>query len=126
LQTDGDVEEGAAVSLRFRKSDAANAPEFAIDLCATHAAEIMPMLDKYAEKVSVKRAPGRPRKDAEPEMSETVLPTVAGSDGRVPCPVCGHPYKVGVGMSMHTKTRHPEQWGAELLRREKEKEAAGK
>jgi len=113
MQSSSQNEREATVTLLFRRSDEPGAQEFRLDLCANHAEKITEILE-YAEKVGgEKRKIGRPRKQPDPPLvKDTGLsPILNGHPGGLVCQFCGRPCKNRSGLSIHIKTKHPEEWG---------------
>ncbi len=119
MQSSSQNEREATVTLLFRRSDEPGAQEFRLDLCANHAEKITDTLE-YGEKVDsvppvpTKRKIGRPRKSltADFTAAETLaVPVSNGAPAGLVCQFCGRPCKNRSGMSIHIKTKHPEQWG---------------
>lgn len=126
MQSASQNEREATVTLLFRRSDEPGAQEFRLDLCANHAEKITDVLE-YGEKVEstapgpAKRKIGRPRKHltADFAAAETLaVPTSNGTPGELVCAFCKRPCKNHSGLSIHIKTKHPQEWERILAERE--------
>lgn len=122
MQSSSQVEREATHTVLYRLGDEAGAQEFRLDLCDEHSNGVIKMLE-YGEKidspptVAGKRKIGRPRKAAAEPMTRPELELQSPEHQRLVCVTCGRPCRSQSGLSIHTKTQHPEEWERVIAQR---------
>lgn len=116
--TSGDVHIDADFTLLYQVSEDENSQRYRLDLCANHAGQLTIM---EAIRLGTAFVPD--------EVLQNTPPLTMRGRAQVACTICGKPYSVGSGMSLHMKSKHPEAWepgpASNVVRNAKHKKGKG-